>query len=323
MTTVQTDSSASSRAPAMDTSGLAAGSLGQRLSELRKERGLTITDVAQVIKYSPRQIEALEGDRFDQLPDAAIIRGFIRNYARLLQMDATDLLAIFNRQFPASTGGIEVPPTTGASLPQTGWRGESLRFVMSWGAAIVLLMAAAVYFLWPAPPVSSKAADIEIPVAATVPLEEKTIPPDVALPSNKMGTNTHDSSSPPSTANPVEISVQKTGLVEKDSALKVQSPPLNVANAVNAANVANVASDPALRQLIFSFDDKSWVEVKDATKRTIFAQSNPPGTRQVVNGKPPFAVVVGNAPHVQLQYEERAIDMQPYTKVDVARFTLE
>lgn len=80
---------------------------------------------------------------------------------------------------------------------------------------------------------------------------------------------------------------------------------------------------PDIRQLIFVFEDKSWVEVKDATQRVIFAQNNEPGTRQIVNGKPPFALVIGNASRVQLQFEEQQIDLRPHTKVDVARLTLE
>lgn len=80
---------------------------------------------------------------------------------------------------------------------------------------------------------------------------------------------------------------------------------------------------PDIRQLIFVFEDKSWVEVKDATQQVVFAQNNEPGTRQIVNGKPPFALVIGHASSVQLQYEDQQVDLRPHTKVDVARLTLE
>lgn len=77
------------------------------------------------------------------------------------------------------------------------------------------------------------------------------------------------------------------------------------------------------RQLFFTFEDKSWVEIKDATQKIIFAQNNPAGTRQVVSGRPPFDLVIGNAAHVRLQYGDRPVDLVPYTKVEVARLTLE
>lgn len=84
--------------------------------------------------------------------------------------------------------------------------------------------------------------------------------------------------------------------------------------------LASAASDA--RQLVFVFDAKAWVEVKDATQKIIFAQNNDTGTRQVVQGKPPFDLVVGNASAVHVQYEDKVVDLRPYTKVDVARLTL-
>lgn len=319
MTTAQTSATDSSGDRISDSPVAAAGSLGHRLSELRKERGLSILDVAQVIKYSPRQIEALECDQFDQLPDAAIIRGFIRNYARLLQVDATDLLSTFNRQVPTATftGGIEVPPTTGARLPQTGWGNEPWRLMIPGGVFIVLLIVAVAYFLWPATSqstsISSKDSGVDVAVAATVPPESASSSNDMRSQTN---TDAQGSLNASSALQTVKTPAQKSDLTEKDPAVKAQP------SSPSASSVSPAVKDPELRQLMFSFDDKSWVEVKDATKRTIFAQSNPPGTHQVVNGKPPFTVVVGNAPRVQLHYEERLIDMQPYTQVDVARFTL-
>jgi cytoskeleton protein RodZ len=50
---------------------------------------------------------------------------------------------------------------------------------------------------------------------------------------------------------------------------------------------------------------------------------NPRGTEQRVNGRPPLAVVVGNAHGVRLTYDERPVNLSLHTKVDVARLTLQ
>ena len=47
------------------------------------------------------------------------------------------------------------------------------------------------------------------------------------------------------------------------------------------------------------------------------------GTERVIRGAPPLSVVVGNASSVKLLYHEKPVDLQPHTKVDVARITLE
>ena len=71
------------------------------------------------------------------------------------------------------------------------------------------------------------------------------------------------------------------------------------------------------------FEGESWVEVKDGSGTTIFSRLNTPGTERVVSGTPPLTVVVGNAHGVKLMYQDKAVDLEPHTRVDVARITLE
>lgn len=68
-------------------------SVGAALREAREQLGLSVADVANRIKFAPRQIEAMEADDFAHLPEATFVRGFVRSYARLLEIDAAPLLA--------------------------------------------------------------------------------------------------------------------------------------------------------------------------------------------------------------------------------------
>ena len=63
--------------------------------------------------------------------------------------------------------------------------------------------------------------------------------------------------------------------------------------------------------------------MKDKNGKVIFYQLNPKGSQQLVRGTPPFSLVVGNAAHVKLSYNEKPVDLAPHIKVDVARLTLE
>ncbi len=73
----------------------------------------------------------------------------------------------------------------------------------------------------------------------------------------------------------------------------------------------------------FTFDQESWVEVRDRHGRRILSQLNSAGTEQVVSGLPPLSVVVGNAAGVRLLYNDQLVDLAPHVKIDVARLTLE
>ena len=66
---------------------------GARLRAAREAAGLSLDQVAQQLKLAPRQVKALEEESFGELPGRTFSRGFVRNYARLLHLDAQDLLA--------------------------------------------------------------------------------------------------------------------------------------------------------------------------------------------------------------------------------------
>jgi len=248
---------------------------GRCLREARELRGLSVADVVNSIKFSQRQIEAIERNDLAQLPGATFVRGFVRSYAKLLQLDPHPLLVMMDRETPQADSPIHLPKDTGAALPQPGERHSYLPHLALLVTFLAMVIAIATYFELPGG--SGKAKS---PNTATVPVARPPLPYAVQPPATQVE---------PGQPEPAKI-------------------PL---------------SQPDFRQLIFVFEDKSWVEVKDAMQRVIFAQNNEPGTRQVVNGKPPFSLVIGNASHVQLQFEDQQVDLRPHTKVEVARLTLE
>ena len=67
--------------------------VGMALREAREAMGLSVHDIANRIKFAPRQVEALEANDFANLPQAAFLRGFVRSYARVLQLDEASLIA--------------------------------------------------------------------------------------------------------------------------------------------------------------------------------------------------------------------------------------
>jgi cytoskeleton protein RodZ len=77
------------------------------------------------------------------------------------------------------------------------------------------------------------------------------------------------------------------------------------------------------RTLKFTFKGESWVEVRDSRGRALFQQLNPAGSEAEVTAKPPFSIVVGNAGDVQMLMNGQPFNLEPHTRVAVARFTVE
>ncbi|PJE79721.1 Cytoskeleton protein RodZ [invertebrate metagenome] len=62
----------------------------------RQSREWSVEFVAEHLKLSPNQVQALENCDFSSLPEPPFIRGYVRNYARLLQLDPDRLVASFD-----------------------------------------------------------------------------------------------------------------------------------------------------------------------------------------------------------------------------------
>src|SRR6185295_18307750 len=75
--------------------------VGAELAAARQERGMGLPEVAQQLKFGLRQLEALEADRFAELPGGTFARGMVRSYARLLKIDPEPLLARLAGRFNA------------------------------------------------------------------------------------------------------------------------------------------------------------------------------------------------------------------------------
>ena len=251
---------------------------GHFLRDAREGRNLTVFEVAQFLKFSPRQIEAIEADDYAVLPPGAtFLRGFVRGYAKLLKMDPAPLLAMLDARAPAALPDVRAPQNMGVAATPVAAGHRSARPMLLGSAALAIL--ALVLGTW------------------------------------------HFLGAPAA----VSTAKQQSTAAAKDDAGAVRPPELRIEAAPAAAPDTGVPVPLGadMRQLVFVFHDKSWVEVKDATQRVIYSGENLADSNQAVVGKPPFQVVVGNAAKVEVQYEDRQVDLKPYIRAEVARLTIE
>jgi cytoskeleton protein RodZ len=268
---------------------------GAQLRASREAQSISIGEVSHALKFSVRQLEALESDDFSSLKGATFIRGFVRSYARFLRLDEAPLLAALESQAPAMIADVQAVEHMGAAMPVTG-QTSMLRPILM---LLVIVAGAAAAWLF-----LSDNPDLGIKFTP----KDSVVKAPVAAPA----TNTE---APATTA--VTTSAQPTPEVLTAAPTTPASDPGTVATA------AVPAPNPDERSLVFSFNDSSWVEVRDAKQRVIFTGKYPGNTQQSVRGRPPFQLVIGNAAMVKLRYEDRNIDLQPYIRAEVARLTLD
>ena len=270
-------------------------SVGQLLGTTREARGLTTIDVSKSLKLSQRQVESLEADDWERLPCSTIIRGFVRNYARLLELDPVPLMAALDRlQMPLTP---ELKMTTGTPVNmQRDSRVDGRDYLRMFAGLTVLVLAILAYFFFPQEVWQSTLSALKAAAQSREVVEEKAAVPvanEIKTPEPAMA--------PPAT----------TVLPESSATAPAQSAP--VPAPLSSPNSA----------LKFSFTKPAWVEVRDRTGQIIFSQLSQAGSQRDIEGQPPFVLVVGNAAHVTLQYKGKPIDLSKRSKDDVARLTLD
>lgn len=259
---------------------------GRVLSEARAAKGLAVAEVAAQLRLSASQVAALEADDYERLPGPVFVRGFVRNYARLLGLDPEKLVDSVELPHAAVPASAAIPVSREIPFPAR----KSANWLPYAGALAVLVSAVAIYELYYASPHSvtvSVPQPVAAPVLQSVPAVDETPAVSAVAVANPL----------PAEAEPVSSS--------PEAAEKPQDLPAGMAEAR------------------FEFASASWVEVRDRSERVLFSQLNPAGSEQRVTGRPPFSVVIGNARDVRLTYNGKPVDLAPHTRVEVARFILE
>lgn len=283
---------------------------GRMLREARERLGLSVADVADQIKFAPRQIEALEADNFHDLPEMAFVRGFVRSYARILHLDTAALLAALPKTDMAPVqvmpDSVEVPfPDAHLSHRQN----------MAWlGAAVLLAMLVVGFAVWhfTTPPVQPETAQVEMPVS--LPAEMQMIPAS-PVPATEVIA---------SSAVPMGAQLSGAAQSSEQAAKKTDSPADSpVPQTLSAKPAAQPVTPPSSAELRLVFDEESWVEIKDKDGKMLTSRTYSRGSELRLDGHKPFSLVIGHAAGVRLYYREKLVDLKPYTGVDVARLTLE
>lgn len=71
------------------------------LRTIRVARGLSLSDVGTRLKFAPRVIDALESERWDELPRGIGLRTLVKNYAKFLDVDFAALEPTLREHFDA------------------------------------------------------------------------------------------------------------------------------------------------------------------------------------------------------------------------------
>jgi len=143
-------------------------SIGQQMTAAREARGWTLEEAAKRTKLRKDTLALMEADQFERLPSMAYARGFIRLYARELNLDGWTLLKNFGGVVDESIEMLELHPDDLESIPKRSTQPVATPQGVGLFVVIAILLLALgigayqVYRVWPGHPHKNEAPTAEV-----------------------------------------------------------------------------------------------------------------------------------------------------------------
>ncbi|MDC8770732.1 helix-turn-helix domain-containing protein [Roseateles albus] len=291
---------------------LPAASAGAMLRDLRSKQGLHIGAMAAMLKVPQAKLEALEADRWKDLPDATFARALAKAMCRVLKVDAQAVLALLPKG-----NEPELMVSRGLNQPyrEHDGRSEGLSLTVFQRplvlGAVVLLAAAAGVYLMPAGWVERLGQNEgKAPEVATAPpanpavVEPTLIEPVASAPLLAIGPG-------------VVASAPLAASAASSPVIPVAAAPLKA-----AATVQPQGAPEGAVPLSIKITAESWVEVVDARGQVLLSKTLRVGEDQALAGLPPLKVKVGNVAGTELHLRGSKVDLAGQAQNNVARLEL-
>ena len=149
--------------------------LGTLLKDAREKMGLSIQDAAVKLHLRPRIIEDIEADNFTNIASSTYVRGYVKNYARMVSADAALIEACLVRQVPVVT-----EPAMQSFSRKTTYQASDTR--LTWlSIFIVIVLLGSLVVWWMQKTTLLSTIDVSQPTAEEVAAVNQTLPGDVLL----------------------------------------------------------------------------------------------------------------------------------------------
>ncbi|WP_428608262.1 RodZ domain-containing protein [Sedimenticola sp.] len=327
---------------------------GKQLRDIRLAKEMDIHRVANLLHLNTGLLEALEADDYSKLPGTVFVQGYLRNYARLLDIPVDPILEAFQQYRPKNDEGTDLKA---AQIRREVRSSHTVIRLITWLIVIGLIALVVTwwrgYLQWPvnlgldsgvpmsqsesqsalprveggpdnSPDTASQPAPLDKPeildAPATVESEAAAEPPvtEASAPaeSTEQETVVEQPTAPEPEVAPVPMTddADPTGSDVTDSVSDVAP-----ANESAAGEASQVAAETAIQ---VSFSDVCWTDISDASGNYRLIGNKAAGDRIVLAGEAPYKMVFGNASAVTVLVNGVPYDLTPHIRGNVAKFTL-
>jgi len=329
---------------------------GAQLAAQREALGLTVEQIADQLKLATRQVRALEAGDYDALPNMAVVRGFVRAYAKVVKLDAMPLVAMIEVVSPTSYEAAPprkeaAPKFTESRFPSMTPRPTSSVGWLAGAAVAVALVAGGVYAYQrgmiplsmfqrsDADGASAVADAAKAAEAAVTPIETTLVKPgeesapvqSTNVPLVSVPAPGSEAAAPAPAANaalPAAAPAAPAAAgVAPAAAAPAGTPPATAAAKPQTAAVAPVAAPaaapaPAGTQLVLKVNEDSWVEIRRPGAAPLISRTVKAGSTESFDIKEPALLIVGKPGGVEATLGGSALPLPPVAGGTISRVNI-
>lgn len=277
----------------------------------RESRGLTQQDIADTLNLGVRVVADMETENWARLPAPAFTRGYLRAYAKLLDIDPDAVATAFD--VAVSRGEARSAAVTSMQFPQRRGLADLSQkhpgaVLTSAVAVVACAVAIVLWAVWPQ-------VEAGEPVVAA---KQPAGPAEVVLPKKAQPTATGE----PTATEPTPSDAQPATAASATPVVAAATPSVEPRHVPHDDRGAHRITSDGNDRLNFAFTDDCWVEIKDAKGGSVYSDLSKAGDALELIGRPPFHILLGNAPAVTLAFNGERVALSPHTRNNVGTLVL-
>jgi cytoskeleton protein RodZ len=311
---------------------------GQRLRQAREQLGLSQQAVAERLCLKMSTVREIESDTLSADLASTFVRGYIRSYAKLVHVPEDELLPMLAKQAPARVA--KVAQMQSFSLGKRRKKRDGWLMSFTWLIVFVVVGLTGAWW-WQ----NHKAQQEEIATMADqssaqlsqhnndgepVPFNDgaASAVDNGTVPENSTVPVTNNAAVAPAPEQTPAATVAQTApqlvVAPSQATIPTATPVAPVTQAQLPTGEAAVGA-PAeeTNGLVMDFSADCWLQVTDATGKSLFSGIQKGGTRLNLAGTAPYKLTIGAPAAVQIQYQGKPVDLSRFVKSNrVARLTV-
>ncbi len=316
------------------------------LTEARERLGLSQKEVADKLYLTTSYIKFIDAGEFTSIPKPAFIRGYLRTYARVVELSGDEIVALYEAELQAAEPTPEIRGVTEENVSISSITGPVLQtgLIGLGGLALVIVV---IWWIVSDPEEEAPRSVVQPGISQSAESDASEVGFDFVqstqedgvlqerLAQEQVAPETQiETSETPGTIDAVEPPKAETEAETQESSAISASEQSNPTARTEERNTSAVVDSVKLErttdgtrsfvtvdasgfdQLELSFSDECWVEIEDSQFGLIYNDLNRANEVLTLYGTAPFKVLLGKATGVEMIYNGRPFELEPFISRD-------